>query len=86
MLLAGWPPRGDVDVAQLECCAGGVAMAVGATEWLVIAVVIVLLFGRGKVSELMGEIGRGISSFRRCLSEPDEKSISRQSGTTAGGC
>jgi len=32
---------------------------------LIIGVVVLVLFGRGKVSGLFGEIGKGISSFRR---------------------
>ena len=32
---------------------------------LVVAVVAIVLFGRGKVSSLMGEVGRGISSFKK---------------------
>lgn len=36
---------------------------------LLIAVVVLVLFGRGKVSSLMGEVGKGISSFRKGLDE-----------------
>ena len=31
---------------------------------LVVGIVVMVLFGRGKVSSLMGEVGRGISSFK----------------------
>jgi len=37
------------------------------------AVTLVLFGGRGKVSDLMGDFGRGISSFRRGLKEPDKE-------------
>ena len=33
--------------------------------WLLIAVVVLVLFGRGKISSLMGEVGKGITSFKR---------------------
>ena len=33
--------------------------------WLLIAVVILVLFGRGKISSMMGEVGKGISSFKK---------------------
>lgn len=36
---------------------------------LVIAVVMMVLFGRGKVSALMGEVGKGITAFKRGVSE-----------------
>lgn len=37
----------------------------GITEILIIAVVLLVLFGRGKVSSLMGEIGKGITAFKK---------------------
>lgn len=36
---------------------------------LVIAIVVLVLFGRGKVSALMGEVGKGVTAFRRGVSE-----------------
>jgi sec-independent protein translocase protein TatA len=38
---------------------------------LVVAVLAVLLFGRGKVSELMGDLGRGIRSFKKSMAEDE---------------
>lgn len=37
----------------------------GITEILVIGIVLLVLFGRGKVSSLMGEVGRGITAFKK---------------------
>ena len=39
---------------------------------LVVAVVAILLFGRGKVGALMGEVGKGISAFKRGIREGAE--------------
>lgn len=40
---------------------------------LILAIVALLLFGgHGKVSDLMADVGKGIRSFRKGLSEPDE--------------
>ena len=36
---------------------------------LVVAVVAILLFGRGKVGSLMGEVGKGISAFKKGVRE-----------------
>lgn len=36
---------------------------------LVVAVVVLVLFGRGKVSSLMGEVGKGISAFKKGVSD-----------------
>ena len=37
--------------------------------WLLIAVVILVLFGRGKISSLMGDVGKGITSFKKGVAE-----------------
>ncbi|PZQ96780.1 MAG: Sec-independent protein translocase TatA [Cereibacter sphaeroides] len=39
---------------------------------LIVAVVAILLFGRGKVGALMGEVGKGISAFKRGIREGAE--------------
>jgi sec-independent protein translocase protein TatA len=40
---------------------------------LILAMVALLLFGgRGKISDLMGDVAKGIRSFRKGLNEPDE--------------
>ena len=40
--------------------------------WLIVLAVVLLLFGRGKVSGLMGDVAQGVKSFRRGLSDDDE--------------
>jgi len=42
---------------------------IGLPGILLIAVVVLVLFGRGKISSLMGEVGKGITSFKKGLSE-----------------
>ena len=37
----------------------------GPLEILIIAVVLRVLFGRGKISNLMGEVGKGITAFKK---------------------
>ncbi len=37
----------------------------------IVAILVVLLFGRGKISELMGDVARGIKSFKRGMSDED---------------
>lgn len=44
-------------------------MSLGPMQMLLIAVVVLVLFGRGKISSLMGEVGRGITSFKKGVSE-----------------
>ena len=43
-------------------------------HWLLLALVALVLFGgRGKVSDLMGDFGKGINSFKKGLAEPDKE-------------
>jgi sec-independent protein translocase protein TatA len=38
----------------------------------IIGGIVVLLFGRGKISEMMGDVAKGIKSFKRGMAEDDE--------------
>jgi len=58
-------------------------------HWLVVLLVVLLLFGGGKVSGLMGDFAKGIKSFKKNMSEDDDASMEasatdRPSGTIAG--
>lgn len=44
---------------------------IGIWQIVIVAVVVVLLFGRGKISELMGDVARGINSFKRGLKDDE---------------
>ena len=41
-------------------------------HWLVVVLVVVLLFGRGKISDLMGDVAKGVKSFKKGLADDDE--------------
>ena len=41
-------------------------------HWAVVLVVILVLFGRGRISETMGDFGKGLREFRRGLSDADK--------------
>ncbi len=41
-------------------------------HWIVVGVIVMLLFGRGKVSELMGDVAKGIKSFKKGMAEDDD--------------
>jgi len=53
---------------------------IGLPGLLLIAVVVLVLFGRGKISSLMGEVGKGITSFKRGVDE-GKKEIEEQAET-----
>ncbi len=42
---------------------------IGLPGLLLIAVVVLVLFGRGKISSLMGEVGKGITSFKKGVAD-----------------
>ena len=48
-------------------------MNIGPFQILIIALVILVLFGRGRISEMMGDFGKGVKSFRQGLNEDDHK-------------
>lgn len=40
---------------------------------LIVIVLLVLLFGRGKISDLMGDVAKGIKSFKKGMADDEEK-------------
>jgi len=54
-------------------------MGLSGFELTVILVVAVLLFGTGKISGLMGDLAKGIRSFKKTMNEPDEPVVPRPS-------
>jgi len=41
-------------------------------HWLVVGVIVLLLFGKGRFSDMMGDVAKGIKSFKKGMSEDDE--------------
>ena len=46
-------------------------MSLGPWQLIIIAIVILVLFGRGRISEMMGDFGKGIKSFKQGMNEDD---------------
>ncbi|MFT4795155.1 MAG: sec-independent protein translocase protein TatA [Paracoccaceae bacterium] len=44
-------------------------MSLGPWQIVIIAILVVLLFGRGKISGLMGDVAKGIKSFKKGMAE-----------------
>jgi sec-independent protein translocase protein TatA len=44
----------------------------GYGHWVIVALVVLVLFGRGRISEMMGDFGKGINSFKKGMSEGAE--------------
>jgi sec-independent protein translocase protein TatA len=53
-------------------------------HWLVVGVIVLLLFGRGKISEMMGDVAKGIKAFKKGMSEEEAAAAATpvQPGTT----
>lgn len=58
---------------------------------LIVVALVILLFGRGKISDLMGDVAKGIKSFRKGLSEDETpsnsgpKTLDNQTGADVSG-
>ena len=55
-------------------------MSIGFWQIAIVVVLVVLLFGRGKISSLMGDVAKGIKSFKKGMSsdvteDPESKNI-----------
>ena len=44
-------------------------------HWMIVIVVVLLLFGRNKISDLMGDVAGGIKAFKRGMAEDDTKPV-----------
>ncbi len=42
-------------------------------HWMIVLVIVLVLFGRGRVSEIMGDFGKGIKSFKQGMNEEETK-------------
>jgi len=54
----------------------------GGWEWIIILVIVILIFGVGRISKIAGEMGKGIRAFKEGLSgegEDDEEDLEEKS-------
>jgi sec-independent protein translocase protein TatA len=49
----------------------------GISHWIIILVIVLLLFGAGRVSNIMGELGKGIKSFKSGMEDDEEEKFRR---------
>jgi sec-independent protein translocase protein TatA len=57
-------------------------------HWAIVIIIVMLLFGRGKISDLMGDVAKGIKSFKKGMADDDEpaatpKPIEQQTAVTS---
>ena len=46
-------------------------------HWLIVGIVVMLLFGKGRLSEFMGDAAKGIKSFKKGMAEDDDVPVAR---------
>ena len=56
-------------------------MSIGFWQIAIVVVLVVLLFGRGKISSLMGDEAKGIKSFKKGMADNPDKPESMTSST-----
>jgi len=42
-------------------------------HWIIVLLIVIVLFGRGRISEIMGDFGKGIKSFRKGMAEEADR-------------
>ena len=47
-------------------------------HWLVVLVIVLVLFGRGRVADIMGEFGKGLKSFKHGMKDEEEDHAARR--------
>jgi sec-independent protein translocase protein TatA len=55
----------------------------GLFQILIILLIVVVLFGRGRISETMGDVGRGIRNFRKGLSDDEPAPVRLETAEAA---
>ena len=53
-------------------------------HWMVVLLVVMLLFGGGKVSGLMGDFAKGIKTFKKNMADDDDASMTANVDQPAG--
>ena len=47
-------------------------------HWLIVGIIVLLLFGKGRFSDMMGDVAKGIKSFKKGMAEEDEPAAPRR--------
>lgn len=50
-------------------------MQPGLWQLLIVAALVLILFGRGRISEMMGDVGKGIRSFKKGITEEEQSRV-----------
>ncbi len=50
-------------------------------HWLIVLAIVLLMFGRGKIPELMGDVAKGIKSFKKGMADDDNAPVETSAKT-----
>jgi sec-independent protein translocase protein TatA len=67
-----------------NACDGGLMGGLSIWHWMVVLLVVLMLFGGGKVSNLMGDFAKGIKAFKKNMAEDDDESMEASDAKAAG--
>jgi sec-independent protein translocase protein TatA len=65
-------PGWEKPAGQYYGIKGGRMFGLGMPELIVIMIIVILVFGAGRISEIGGSIGKGIKNFKKAMSESPE--------------
>ena len=54
-------------------------------HWVVVGVIVMLLFGRGKISDMMGDVAKGIKAFKKGMTDEEVAATPAATTTTVPG-
>ncbi len=47
-------------------------------HWIIVLVIVVLLFGRGRIADIVGDMAKGVKNFRRGLADDDDETAAKR--------
>jgi sec-independent protein translocase protein TatA len=47
-------------------------------HWIIVLVVVLLLFGAGKIPRLMGDVAKGVKAFKKGMADDDDETVQRK--------
>jgi sec-independent protein translocase protein TatA len=52
-------------------------------HWLIVGIIILLLFGKGRFSDMMGDVAKGLKSFKKGMTEDEEEAAAAKPAAAA---
>ena len=52
-------------------------------HWLIVGIIILLLFGKGRFSDMMGDVAKGLKSFKKGMTEDEEEAAAAKPAPVA---